>query len=159
MVPELVFSCPPRRFRQVGVGIGEITSQISSPMPRLEACPNQHNSLWRSIDGNARRLQRWRRVEHRTRSLTHVRSPTVTVAALIVVLVGPPLINSRQTSRLLTMHGGPGHSQYVSMTYGLRRWNREWPVICTEMAQDRRACSAIVRDGVNALEAGQFRPR
>ncbi len=42
--------------------------------------------------------------------------------------------------------------------YGLRRWNREWPVICTEMAQDRRAWSAIVRDAVNVLEAGQIRP-
>ncbi len=39
--------------------------------------------------------------------------------------------------------------------YGLRRWTREWPPICIEMAQDRRA---IVRDAFNALEAGQFRP-
>ncbi len=41
--------------------------------------------------------------------------------------------------------------------YDLRRWNRKWPVSCTEMAQDRRAWSVIVRDAVNTLEAGQFR--
>ncbi len=42
--------------------------------------------------------------------------------------------------------------------YGLRRWNRDMPSMCIEMALDRRARSAIVRDTVNALEAGQFRP-
>ncbi len=31
------------------------------------------------------------------------------------------------------------------------------PSIYIEMAQDRRAWSAIVRDALNALEAGQFR--
>ncbi len=41
--------------------------------------------------------------------------------------------------------GGP-------LVYGLRRWNREWPLICIEMAQDHRAWSA----SVNALEAGQL---
>ncbi len=66
MVPDQVFSCPPGRFRQVGGGVGEMTSRISSPGPRLEACPNQRDSLWRSTDVSARRLQRWRRVEHRT---------------------------------------------------------------------------------------------
>ncbi len=40
-----------------------------------------------------------------------------------------------------------------------RIWNREWPSICSEMAQDRRAWSAAVRDAVDALEAGQLRPR
>ncbi len=42
--------------------------------------------------------------------------------------------------------------------HGLRRWNREWPSVCMEMAQDHRVWSAIVVDAVNALEAGQFRP-
>ncbi len=42
--------------------------------------------------------------------------------------------------------------------YDLRRWNQEWPSICIDMAQDRRAWSAAVRDTVNALEAGQLRP-
>ncbi len=51
----------------------------------------------------------------------------------------------------LALLGGP-------LVYGLRRWNREWPSICIEMAQDRRAWSAAVRDAVNALEAGQLRP-
>ncbi len=51
----------------------------------------------------------------------------------------------------LALLGGPRF-------YSLRRWNREWPSICVEMAQDRRAWSAAVRDTVNALEAGQLRP-
>ncbi len=51
----------------------------------------------------------------------------------------------------LALFGGPRN-------YGLRRWNGEWPSICNEMAQDRRAWSAAVRDAVNALEAGQLRP-
>ncbi len=42
--------------------------------------------------------------------------------------------------------------------YGLRRWNRGGPWIGIEMAQDRRAWSAAVRDVMNALEAGQLRP-
>ncbi len=37
MVPDQVFSCPPRRFRQVGGGVGEVTSRISSLGLRLEA--------------------------------------------------------------------------------------------------------------------------
>ncbi len=53
---------------------------------------------------------------------------------------------SRTIQKDLALFGGP-------RVYGLRRWNREWPVICTEMAQDRRAWSAIVRDAVNTLEA------
>ncbi len=53
---------------------------------------------------------------------------------------------SRTIQEDLALLGGP-------RIYGLRRWNREWPVICTEVAQDRRAWSAIVRDAVNALEA------
>ncbi len=58
---------------------------------------------------------------------------------------------SRTIQEDLALLGGP-------RVYGLRRWTREWPVICTEMAQDRSAWSAIVRDAENALEAGQFRP-
>ncbi len=58
---------------------------------------------------------------------------------------------SRTIQEDLALLGGP-------RVYGLRRWNREWPVICTEMAQDCRAWSAIVRDAFNALEAGQIRP-
>ncbi len=58
---------------------------------------------------------------------------------------------SRTIQEDLALLGGP-------RVYGLRRWNREWPSICIEMAQGRRAWSAIVRDAVNALEAGQFRP-
>ncbi len=42
--------------------------------------------------------------------------------------------------------------------YGLRRWNREWPSISIEMAQDRLAWAAAVRDAVNAFEAGQLGP-
>ncbi len=42
--------------------------------------------------------------------------------------------------------------------YGLRRWNRELPVTCTQMAHNRRAWSPIVRDAVNVLEDGQIRP-
>ncbi len=68
IVLNQVFSCPPRRFRQVGGGIGEMTSRTSSPGLRLEACPNQRSRLWRRTDGSARRLQRWRRFKHRTRS-------------------------------------------------------------------------------------------
>ncbi len=58
---------------------------------------------------------------------------------------------SRTIQEDLALLGGP-------RVCGLRRWTREWPVICTEMVQDRRAWSAIVRDAVNALEAGQIRP-
>ncbi len=58
---------------------------------------------------------------------------------------------SRTITEDLALLGGP-------QVYGLRRWNREWPSICIELAQDRRAWSAIVRDAVHALEAGQFRP-
>ncbi len=49
----------------------------------------------------------------------------------------------------LALLGGP-------RVYGLRRWNQEWPPICIEMAQGRRAWSAAVRDAVNALEAGKI---
>ncbi len=42
--------------------------------------------------------------------------------------------------------------------YGLRRWIREWPLLCIEMAQDHRVWSVAVKDAVNALEAGQLRP-
>ncbi len=31
----------PRRFRQVGNGVGQMTSRMISPGARLEACPNQ----------------------------------------------------------------------------------------------------------------------
>ncbi len=43
-----------------------VVLRISSPGPRLEACPSQRYRFWRSTDGSARRLQRWRRVEYRT---------------------------------------------------------------------------------------------
>lgn len=35
---------------------------------------------------------------------------------------------------------------------GLRRWNREWLAISCDLAQDRRALAAMVRDAVLARE-------
>ncbi len=36
----------------------------------------------------------------------------------------------------------------------IRRWNKEWASLAMDLAQDRRAWSAAVRDTVNAMDAG-----
>ncbi len=40
---------------------------------------------------------------------------------------------------------------------GIRRWNKEWASLAMDMAQDRRAWSAAVRDAVNAMDADSAR--
>ncbi len=37
---------------------------------------------------------------------------------------------------------------------GIRRWNKEWASLAMDLAQDRRAWSAAIRDDVNAMDAG-----
>ncbi len=39
----------------------------------------------------------------------------------------------------------------------IRRWNKEWASLAMDLAQDRRAWSAAVRDGVNAIDADSAR--
>ncbi len=68
MVPDQVFSWPPRRFRQVGGEVSEMIFRINLSQARREVCPYQRNPDWRSTDRGARRLQRWRMVKHGTRS-------------------------------------------------------------------------------------------
>ncbi len=36
---------------------------------------------------------------------------------------------------------------------GIRRWNKEWASLAMDLAQDRRAWSAAVRDAVTAMDA------
>ncbi len=40
---------------------------------------------------------------------------------------------------------------------GIRRWNKEWASLAMDLAQDRRAWSAAVRDAVNAMDADSAR--
>ncbi len=40
---------------------------------------------------------------------------------------------------------------------GIRRWNKEWASLAMDLAQDRRAWSAAVRDVVNAMDADSAR--
>ncbi len=40
---------------------------------------------------------------------------------------------------------------------GIRRWNKEWTSLAMDLAQDRRAWSAAVRDAVNAMDADSAR--
>ncbi len=40
---------------------------------------------------------------------------------------------------------------------GIRRWNKEWASLAMDLAQDRRAWSAAVRDALNAMDADSAR--
>ncbi len=40
---------------------------------------------------------------------------------------------------------------------GSRRWNKEWASLAMDLAQDRRAWSAAVRDSVKAMDADSAR--
>ncbi len=40
---------------------------------------------------------------------------------------------------------------------GIQRWNKEWASLAMDLAQDRRAWSAAVRDAVNAMDADSAR--
>ncbi len=40
---------------------------------------------------------------------------------------------------------------------GIGRWSREWASLAMDLAQDRRAWSAAVRDAVNAMDADSAR--
>ncbi len=40
---------------------------------------------------------------------------------------------------------------------GIRRWNKEWASLAMDLAQDRHAWSAVVRDVVNAMDADSVR--
>ncbi len=40
---------------------------------------------------------------------------------------------------------------------GIRRWDKEWASLAMDLAQDRRAWSAAVRDAVNAMDADSAR--
>ncbi len=40
---------------------------------------------------------------------------------------------------------------------GIRRWNEEWASLAMDLAQDRRAWSAIVREAVNVMDADSAR--
>ncbi len=40
---------------------------------------------------------------------------------------------------------------------GIRRWNKEWASLAMDLAQDRRAWSAAVRDAVAAMDADSAR--
>ncbi len=44
-----------------------------------------------------------------------------------------------------------------SAVVGTRRWNKEWASLAMDLAQDRRAWWATVRDAVNAIEANPTR--
>ncbi len=40
---------------------------------------------------------------------------------------------------------------------GIRGWNKEWASLAMDLAQDRRAWSAAVRDAVNAMDTDSAR--
>ncbi len=40
----------------------------------------------------------------------------------------------------------------------VRRWNKEWALVAMDLAQDRHAWSAAVRDAVHAMDADYSRP-
>ncbi len=40
---------------------------------------------------------------------------------------------------------------------GIRRWHKEWASLAMDLAQDRRAWSAAVRDAVNAMDTDSAR--
>ncbi len=40
---------------------------------------------------------------------------------------------------------------------GIRRWNKEWASLAMDLAQERRAWPAVVRDDVNAMDADSAR--
>ncbi len=40
---------------------------------------------------------------------------------------------------------------------GIRRWNKKWASLAMDLAQDRRAWPAAVRDAVNAMDADSAR--
>ncbi len=42
---------------------------------------------------------------------------------------------------------------------GIRRWNKEWASLAIDLAQNRRAWSAAIQDGVNAMDANSARTR
>ncbi len=42
---------------------------------------------------------------------------------------------------------------------GIRRWSKEWMPLAMDLAQDRRAWSAAVRDAVNAMDADRLPSR
>ncbi len=49
---------------------------------------------------------------------------------------------------------------FIGTLFGHVRWRKDWVKVSSELAQDRRAWSASVRDMVNAIgDAGSTRPR
>ncbi len=41
----------------------------------------------------------------------------------------------------------------ICTVVGIRRWNKEWASLAMDLAQDRRAWSAAIRDAVDAMDA------